>query len=100
MYQVEMFYTIKTLLSQGKSLRSIARQLGVSRDVVTRVRDELASGLTTPKGYERSKLLDEHEPLVAQLQGKGLTAELIHQQLVEQHGLSVSYPTVARYLTR
>ncbi len=52
MYQVDMFYKIKTLLDKGKSLRSIARQLGVSLDEVTRVRDELAKEhITTLQGY-------------------------------------------------
>lgn len=99
MYKVDMFYTIKTLLTQGKSLREIARHLGISRDVVTRIRDHLAGGRQTPPEYHRDKLLDEHEPLVRQLWEKGLTAELIHQRLVEAHQVSVSYPTVARFVS-
>lgn len=99
MYKVDMFYTIKTLLSQGKSLRGIARQLGISRDVVTRIRDHLAGGSQTPPEYHREKVLDEHALLIRELWDKGLSAELIHQRLVEQYQIAVSYPTVARFVS-
>jgi hypothetical protein len=94
-----MFYTIKTLLSQGKSLRGIARQLGISRDVVTRIGDHLAGGSQTPREYHREKVLDEHALLIRELWDKGLSAELIHQRLVEQYQIAVSYPRVGRFVS-
>jgi len=34
MYGVDMYYTVKTLISKGISQRQIAKQLGISRNTV------------------------------------------------------------------
>jgi len=38
MYQVAMYYTIKTLLSQGKSIRDLARELGVCQKTISNIK--------------------------------------------------------------
>lgn len=95
MYGVDMHYTIKTLLSQGRSERSISKELGISRKVVQRVKRELASGISG-QGYHRAKQLDEYSDQIAQWLCSDLTAVLIHRKLVEDHGLDISYSTVNR----
>lgn len=98
MYRVEMYYTIKTLTQKGFSQRRIARDLGVHRNTVRKIQQELAAGRVDPPPISRGKLLDPwREPITRQLE-KGWSAELIHQWLTHRKGLEVSYPTVARYV--
>ncbi len=59
MYQVGMYYTIKTLLSQGKSLRQISKELGVCRKTVSRIKTALDSGQVGPALQTRAKVLNE-----------------------------------------
>jgi hypothetical protein len=44
MYKIDMWYTVKTLLDRGKSLRCISQELGISRKTVTKIRDENQKG--------------------------------------------------------
>ena len=97
MYGVAMHNTIKTLLEKGKSQRSIARELKISRKVVRRVKRELEEG-QRPSGYHRAKKLDAHTEQIQAYLEKGLSAVLIHQRLVEKHGLQLSYSCVSRYV--
>ncbi len=100
MYQVGMYYTIKTLLSQGKSLRQISKELGVCRKTVSRIKAALDSGQVGPALQTRAKVLDEHQGQITQYYEEGLTAHLIHRRLTQEKGLSVSYPSVARCVER
>lgn len=95
MYGVVMENTIKTLLAQGKGQRAIARDLGISRKVVRRIKEQLISSEPT-KGYEREKQLDAHKDLIKEYLGAELSATLIHQKLKSKHGIDVSYSTVRR----
>ena len=98
MYQVDMYYTIKTLLNQGKSLRAISKELGINRVTVTKIRDQLLTGHTAPPLQVRQKLLDEHEAIIKKLYEDGYTARLIYQKLTEGYQATISYPTVARFV--
>jgi transposase len=98
MYQVDMYYTIKTLLKQGKSLRAISKELGINRVTITKIRDQLAAGHTAPPVQVRQKLLDEHEAIIKKLYEDGYTARLIYQKLTERYQATISYPTVARFV--
>lgn len=100
MYQVGMYYTIKTLLSQRKSLRQISRELGVCRKTVSRIKAALESGQDRPVLQVRTKALDEYQQLIAEYYEEGLTAHLIHRRLTQDKGLTVSYPSVARCVER
>lgn len=97
MYGVVMHNTIKTLLAKGKSQRSIARELKISRKVVRRVKTELEAG-SLAKSYHRSKKLDAYEEQIKAYLEKDLSAVLIHQRLVQKHGLQLSYSCVSRYV--
>ena len=95
MYGVAMHHTIKTLLEKGRSQRSIARDLGINRSVVRRVARELELG-QPPGSYQRSPKLAGYEAQIRDWLGSDLSGVLIHQRLVNDHGLSVSYGTVRR----
>lgn len=100
MYQVGMYYTIKTLLSQGKSLRQISRELGVCRKTVVRIKTALDNGQDRPALQTRAKVLDDHQEQIAKYYEDGLTAHLIHRRLTQEKGLTISYPSVARSVER
>lgn len=100
MYQVGMYYTIKTLLSQGKSLRQISRELGVCRKTVCRIKTALENGQEGPALQIRTKVLDDHQQQIAAYYEDGLTAHLIHRRLTQEKGVTISYPSVARCVER
>jgi transposase len=98
MYRIEMWYTVKTLLERGKSLRAVSRELGISRKTVTKIRDELQTGGIKPPEICKSGILDDYHDYILELFEKQYTSVLIHRRLVQEKGLIVSYPTVLRYV--
>lgn len=100
MYKVAMYHTIKTLLSQGKSMREIALELGMCRKTVSRIQKALSRGLQEPAAQVRPKLLDDYDHLIQSYLDQGLSAVLIHRRLQDRHGLDISYPSVARSIGR
>jgi transposase len=97
MYGMDTHTTVKTLLSNGISRRKIAEQLGIHRRVIKRIERGLASGISRDC-YLREKKLAGYEQQVKVFLSSDLTAELIHQKLVKEHSLSVSYATVSRFV--
>ena len=97
MYGMDTHTTVKTLLSNGISRRKIAEQLGIHRRVIKRIERGLASG-SSRECYLREKKLAGFEQQVKDFLSSDLTAELIHQKLVKEHSLSVSYATVRRFV--
>lgn len=97
MYRMDTHTTVKTLLSKGFSRRKIAEQLGIHRKVIKRIERDL---LPAPLGAAnfRQKKLAAYEQQVKDFLTADLTAELIHQKLVKEHSLSVSYATVSRFV--
>lgn len=100
MYVIDMWYTVKTLLDRGKSLRAISRELGISRKTVTKIRNELQKGNIQPRVIEKPGILDDYSDYILELHQKQLTSVLIHRKLTREKGLKVSYPTVLRYVNR
>jgi len=92
MYGIDMWYTVKTLLDRGKSLRAISRELGISRRTVTKIRDELQKGNIQPQAIDKPGILDDYHDFILELQEKQLTSLLIHRKLTQDKGLEVSYP--------
>jgi len=41
---VAMYYTVKTMLDHGKSISSVARDLGIDRKTVRSIRDRIKNG--------------------------------------------------------
>ncbi len=97
MYGMDIQTTVKTLLSRGVSRRQISDQLGIHRKVIKRIERDLSKGGVS-KGYLRPKKLGAYEEEIKGLLRADWTAELIHQKLVKEHSLSVSYTTVSRFV--
>lgn len=100
MYQVAMYYTIKTLLAQGKSQREIAKELCMCRKTVGRIKAALDGGQEQPSDQTRKKVLDDYADLIFEYHSSGLTAHLIHRRLTQEHDLKVSYASVARWVDK
>jgi len=98
MYQINMIYTIKTLLNKGFSQRRIAKELGINRKTVKKYCEQISEGKIEEPKINRSKVLDNHRVLIVEWLEKGLTAQLIFDKLVELHKINISYPTVARFI--
>lgn len=98
MYKIDMWYTVKTLLDRGKSLRSISKELGISRKTVTKIRDEIQKGAVKPPEIKKDSILDTYHDYILELIEKQLTSILIHRKLTQEKGLSISYQTVLRYV--
>jgi len=98
MYRVDMYITIETLLSQGKSEREIARTLGIHRKTVHKIKQTLESDQKGPPGQVRSKKLSSYEAQIREWVSIGLMGKLIHERLSQEYGLRVGYTTVCRYL--
>ena len=97
---VHMYYTVKTLLEAGKSISAVARELGIDRKTVRKIRDKVKDGIEVPKVKRRS-ILDPYRALITEyLNEEGLSGVLIHKRLVEEYNLTVSYNCVKKYLRK
>ena len=92
MYQVAMYTTIKTLLSQGKSDRWIATHLQINRRTVKKIREDLEAGLKGPVVQIRTKKLSSYESQITQCIKAGLSAP------VDLGAIKVWKSTVSRYI--
>jgi len=100
MLGVEMYYTVKTLLDQGKNLSQIAREVGIDRKTVRKIRDKLKEGGIKPPEFSRKSILDPYKEQIIEYLSEGLSGVLIHQRLVNEHNLSISYSCVKKYLRK
>ncbi len=100
MYKLAMYNTIKTLLDHGKSVREIARELGMCRKTVTRIQRALLNGDSAPTQQAKVSSLNDYQQEIERFVESDYSALLIHQKLVQQHGLSLSYSAVARYVAK
>lgn len=93
-----MKFTVKTLMDKGYSQRKISRELGISRKTVCKYMDQInTSGVIVPK-ITREKILDKYYELIKEWHDMDLTAVLIHEKLLKEKSLYVSYPSVSRYV--
>lgn len=109
MYGVEIFATVRQLvLLQGKSRREVARQLGISRDSVSKM-----CRYAAPPGYVRTKPVER--PKIGALLGvidaildgddtapakQRHTAKRVWQRLRDEHRFTGGYSTVRDYVRR
>ena len=100
MYGIEMIYTVKTLSEKGYSQRAISRELSISRKTVKKYLDQIQSqGVLVPK-LVRSKKLDPYKSEIRDWFAMGLTGVLIQEKLQKEKSLSISYPSVSRFLSQ
>ena len=97
MYGMDTHITVKTLIAQGVSHRQIAQTLGIHRKVIRRILRESADG-TPADRYHRPKKLEAYQEQILSWLQRDWSSELIHQHLVREHGVKVSYPTVNRWV--
>lgn len=100
MYKVGMYNTIKTHLELGHSIRSISKMLGMSRNTVRSIVQQIRDGKESPREQSRKKKLESFHTEVVSLMNKGKSSVLIHACLAERHGLDVDYTTVLRYVQK
>ncbi len=100
MYGINMYYTVKTLLDKGKSLREISRILGISRKTVTKLRDKTKTDPIEIPKQNRSKKLDGFEDIILEFLKKGFTAKIIHNILQEKYSLKIGYSTLAEHISK
>lgn len=92
-----MYYSIKTLLAQGKSQRAIAKELGIHRQTVRQMAEKIARDELPDRVRPRGRHLDEHRALLKRYLDQGLTAVLIQDRL-SKNGIVVAYSTLTEYL--
>jgi transposase len=99
MLGVEMYYSVKTLLERGRNISEISRELGIDRKTVRKIREKLEKGIYEPK-YSRSSILDPYKEKIMEYLSEGLTGVLIHERLLKETELKVSYSCVKKYLKK
>lgn len=100
MLGVEMYYTVQTLLKQGKNISQISRELGIDRKTVRKIRDKVKDGEVKVPEFSRKSILDPYKEEIIEYLSEGLSAVLIHKKLVQQYELSVSYSCVKKYVKK
>lgn len=96
--RIERFERVHELQRQGKPIRAIARELGMSRNSVRRyLRCQRCPSLDTVRRRRRSRLDGHREWIDARIaEGRINATELRHE--LASHGVICSYQAVRRYL--
>ncbi|AEA33368.1 IS21 family transposase [Hippea maritima] len=95
-----MYYSVKALLSIGKNVSQIARELKIDRKTVRKIKKKVESGEIETPTIKRKSILDPYKDEIIEYLKSGLSAVLIHQKLKEKHSLNVSYSSVKRYIRK
>ena len=99
MLGVDMYYAVKTLLERGKNISEISRELGIDRKTVRKIREKVKEGVNPPK-YSRPSILDPYKEEIIEYLSEGLSGVLIHERLVKEKDLKVSYSCVKKYIRK
>jgi transposase-like protein len=81
MKKVEMYYTVKTLLENGKNVSEIARICGIDRKTVRKIRNKIKEGHEPPLKVDRAHKLKDFNGLIESLVEQGFSAVLIKRRL-------------------
>jgi len=109
--------SIVTLIEGGYSDRHIAAVLNVDRGTVAKYRRQLQNPPNAPPGSEGDlpgpntgspqkrttgpdSQCERHRELILQKLEQGLTAQRIHQDLVDEYGFAAKYHSVRRFVAR
>lgn len=95
-----MYYTVQTLLKQGKNISQISREVGIDRKTVRKIRDHVKDGEVKPPEFSRKSVLEAYKDDIVNYLSEGLSAVLIHDKLAEEQGLSLSYSSVKKYVRK
>lgn len=94
-----MYYTVKTLLEQGKSVSGISRDLNIDRKTVRKLRDKVRDGVNPPVIIKPS-ILDPYKEHIVSLMEEGLSGVLIHRRLKQEYEADISYSCVKKYVRK
>lgn len=97
--RAERFERVHELRRQGRSVRGIAKELGLSRNAVRRDLRRATCPDWRPGRMEPSKLDDHRTWIGGQIAAGCTNAAELHRELTAR-GYRVSYPTVQRCVTR
>jgi transposase-like protein len=81
-----MYYTVQTLLKQGKNISQISREVGIDRKTVRKIRDHVKDGEVKPPEFSRKSVLEAYKDDIVNYLSEGLSAVLIHDKLAEEQG--------------
>ena len=93
-----MYYSVKTLLADGKSISEIARTFNIDRKTVRKIKKSIEDGEITPPSIERKSILDNYKNDINDYLENEISSVLIHQKLTEKYNLTISYSAVKRYV--
>lgn len=100
MKEIKVYYSVQTLLGLGKSISQIARELEIDRKTARKIIGKVKSGEIEPPFIQRKSALDDHkEFLLESIQNK-LSARLMHQKLLEEKSVLLSYSAVKKYVAK
>jgi len=107
MLEVHMKTSIKTLFQKGYNKTQIAKLLQIDRKTVRKILNEPDKSITSAsESLETSpvskwpSILDEHKEFIEIQMAKDLSITRIHQDLMNDFGISVGYTTVRDYVAR
>jgi transposase len=95
----QRYEQVQALRAQGKGIKPITRETGLSRETVRRFARAASVGeLLAKAGHGRPSLLDDYQPYLHQRWSEGCTnARKLHAEL-KQRGYTGSYGAVANYV--
>ncbi len=95
-----MYYAVKVLIEQGKSIAGIAKELGIDRKTVRKIRDKVSGiGVKTPVMIKGSKLDPYKDEIIFYIE-RGLSAVLICEKLIAERGVDITYSGVKKYVRK
>lgn len=97
---IEMYYTVHTLLKQGWSISGIARELGIDRKTVRKIREKVKDGHISVPRIKRKSKLDKYKEVIREYLDKGFSGVLIHRKLTEDFGVDITYSGVKKYVRK
>ena len=97
---MELQQSIRTLHDQGWSQRRIARELGVHRLTVSRYIGELECTISQAGKVGRQSDCEAYRDLIKKGLEQGLSSERLRQDLVINHGATISYDSVNRFVNK
>jgi len=98
--KMELQQSIRTLHDQGWSQRRIARELGVHRLTVSRYIGELECTISQAGKVGRQSDCEAYRDLIKKGLEQGLSSERLRQDLVTNHGATISYDSVNRFVNK